>query len=117
MTREHLLLTYLDVLDRLSGLYLDQHQYGACVALCRLLVERDRCREDAHRRLMRCLTRQGQSHLALRQYQACADALDQDLGRRPRPGHHRPGPADPLAPAGLRINCPAMVAKRALSAN
>ena len=85
MTREHLLLAYLDVLDRLSGLYLGQRQYGACVALCRLLVERDRCREDAHRRLMRCLTRQGQSHLALRQYQACADALDQDLGVGPDP--------------------------------
>ena len=85
MTREHLLLGYLDVLDRLSGLYFGQHQYGACVALCRLLVERDRCREDAHRRLMRCFTRQGQPHLALRQYQACADALDRELGVDPDP--------------------------------
>jgi DNA-binding SARP family transcriptional activator len=83
--RERLLLAYLDVLDRLSGLYLGQHQYGACVALCRLLVERDPCREDGHRRLMRCLTRQGQPHLALRQYQACADALHRDLGVDPGP--------------------------------
>ena len=57
-TREHLLLDYLDVLDRLSGLYFGQYPYGACVALCRLLVERDPCREDAHRRLMRCFTGQ-----------------------------------------------------------
>jgi DNA-binding SARP family transcriptional activator len=84
-TREHLLLAYLDVLDRLSALYFGQHQYGACAALCRLLVERDRCREDAHRRLMRCFTRQGQPHLALRQYQACADALHHDLGVDPDP--------------------------------
>jgi DNA-binding SARP family transcriptional activator len=84
-TREQLLLAYLDVLDRLSGLFFGQHQYGACVALCRLLVERDPCREDAHRRLMRCFTRQGQPHLALRQYQACADALAQDLGVDPEP--------------------------------
>jgi DNA-binding SARP family transcriptional activator len=84
-TREHLLLAYLDVLDRLSGLYFGQHQYGACVALCRLLVERDPCREDGHRRLMRCFTRQGQPHLALRQFQACADALSQDLGVDPDP--------------------------------
>ena len=83
--REHLLLAYLDVLDRLSGLYFGQHQYGACVALSRLLVQRDPCREDAHRRLMRCFTRQGQPHLALRQYQACADALHQDLGVDPDP--------------------------------
>jgi DNA-binding SARP family transcriptional activator len=84
-TREHLLLAYLDVLDRLSGLYFDQHQLGACVALCRLLVQRDPCREDAHRRLMRCFTRQGQPHLALRQYQACVDALHHELGVDPDP--------------------------------
>jgi len=84
-TREHLLLAYLDVLDRLSGLYLGRRQYGACVALSRLLVRRDPCREDGHRRLMRCLTRQGQPHLALRQYQACADALDRELGVDPDP--------------------------------
>jgi DNA-binding SARP family transcriptional activator len=98
-TREHLLLDYLDVLDRLSGLYFGQHQYGACVALCRLLVARDPCREDGHRRLMRCFTRQGQPHLALRQFQACADALSEDLGVDPDPAtvaladrirHHQP---------------------------
>jgi DNA-binding SARP family transcriptional activator len=85
LPREQLLLTYLDVLDRLSGLYFGQHQYGACVALCRLLVQRDPCREDAHRRLMRCYARQGQPHLALRQYQACADALREELGVDPEP--------------------------------
>jgi DNA-binding SARP family transcriptional activator len=31
------------------------------------------------------MVRQGQPHLALRQYQACADALDQDLGVAPDP--------------------------------
>jgi DNA-binding SARP family transcriptional activator len=85
LAREQLLVTYLEVLDRLSGLYFGQHQYGACVALCRLLVARDPCREDGHRRLMRCFTRQGQPHLALRQYQACADALRQELGVDPEP--------------------------------
>jgi len=84
-TREHLLLGYLDVLDRLGGLSFDRHQYGACVALCRLLVERDPCREDGHRRLMRCFSRQGQPHLALRQYLACAEALDRELGVDPDP--------------------------------
>jgi DNA-binding SARP family transcriptional activator len=99
LTREYLLLAWLDVLDRLSALYFRQDQYGACVALCRLLVERDRCREDAHRRLMRCFTRQGQPYLALRQFQACADALSEDLGVDPDPStvalaerirHHQP---------------------------
>ena len=99
LAREQLLVTYLEVLDRLSGLYFGQHQYGACVALCRLLVAKDPCREDGHRRLMRCLTRQGQPHLALRQFQACAAALDRDLGVAPAPAtvalaerirHHQP---------------------------
>jgi DNA-binding SARP family transcriptional activator len=99
LLREHLLLTYLEVLDRLSGLYFGQHQYGACIALCRLLVQRDPCRENAHRRLMRCFTRQGQPHLALRQYHACVEALDQELGVDPDPataalaqqiGQHQP---------------------------
>jgi DNA-binding SARP family transcriptional activator len=85
LAREQLLLTYLDVLDRLSGCYFGQHQYGACVALCRQLVARDPCREDAHRRLMRCYSRQGQPHLALRQYQACVDALHQELLVEPEP--------------------------------
>jgi DNA-binding SARP family transcriptional activator len=49
--REHLLLAYLDVLDRLGSLAFDQ----------------------------------GQPHLALRQYQACADALDRELGVDPDP--------------------------------
>jgi DNA-binding SARP family transcriptional activator len=84
-TREHLLLAYLDVLDRLGGLAFEQGQYGACVALCRLLVDKDPCREDGHRRLMRCFTRQGQPHLALRQYRACANALDRELGVDPDP--------------------------------
>ena len=84
-TREHLLLDWLDVLDRLSGLAFDRHQYGASVALGRLLVERDPCREDGQRRLMRCFVRQGQPHLALRQYRACAAALDRELGVDPDP--------------------------------
>jgi DNA-binding SARP family transcriptional activator len=99
LAREQLLLTHLEVLDRLSGLYFGRRQYGACVALCRLLVERDPCREDAHRRLMRCYTRQGQPHLALRQYQTCVDALDRELALGPDPAtvalaqqvrHHQP---------------------------
>jgi DNA-binding SARP family transcriptional activator len=85
LAREQLLLTFQDVLDRLSGLYFGQHQYGACVALCRQLVASDPCREEAHRRLMRCYSRQGQPHLALRQYLACADALRRELGVDPEP--------------------------------
>ena len=85
LTRERLRVVYLDTLDRLSHLYFAQRQYGACVNLCKLIVQRDPCREDAHRRLMRCFSRQGQTHLALRQYQVCADTLRAELTVDPDP--------------------------------
>jgi DNA-binding SARP family transcriptional activator len=84
-SRERLRLAYLDTLDRLSHLYFGRGRYAACAALCQRIIERDACREDAHRRLMRCHNRQGQPHLALRQYQLCAEALRRELGVDPSP--------------------------------
>jgi len=85
LTRERLRLAYLDTLDRLSHLYFGHAQYAACANLCQRILERDPCREDAHRRLMRCYSRQGQPHVALRQYRACAEALEAELGVAPAP--------------------------------
>ena len=85
LTRERLRLAYLDTLERLSHLYFTQAQYASCAALCQRILERDPCREDAHRRLMRCYSRQGQTHLALRQFRACADSLRDELGVEPAP--------------------------------
>jgi|Tabmets5t2r1_1033131.scaffolds.fasta_scaffold05352_2 DNA-binding SARP family transcriptional activator len=86
LLREHLWLTHLDLLDRLSRLYFDQERYAASATLCRRMIERDACRENAHQRLIRCYSRQGQPHLALRQYLACAEALRAELGVDPAPG-------------------------------
>jgi DNA-binding SARP family transcriptional activator len=80
LIRERLRLAHLDVLGRLSNLYFNAGHYTACASLCQRIIERDRCREDAHRRLMRCYSRQGQAHLALMQYRMCARALAEDLG-------------------------------------
>jgi DNA-binding SARP family transcriptional activator len=85
LARERLRLDHLDVLDRLSQLYLGQDRLAACVALCQRIIERDGCREDAHRRLMRCYGRQRRPHLALRQYQACAATLRAELDVGPDP--------------------------------
>jgi DNA-binding SARP family transcriptional activator len=79
LVRERLRLAYLDTLDRLSQLYFGRASYASCAALCQRLIERDPCREDAHRRLMRCYSRQGQQHLALRQYRACVEVLRTEL--------------------------------------
>jgi DNA-binding SARP family transcriptional activator len=83
LTRERLRLAYLETVDRLSHLYFSQGRYAPCVALCQRILERDPCREDAHRRLMRCYSRQGQQHLALRQYRSCAEALKAELSIEP----------------------------------
>jgi DNA-binding SARP family transcriptional activator len=85
MTREQLRMDYLDTLDRLSQIYFTQGQYAACNLVGRLLLERDNCREDAHCRLMRCYSRQGQRYLALRQYQVCVEALRAELDVEPEP--------------------------------
>jgi DNA-binding SARP family transcriptional activator len=85
LTRERLRLAYLDLLDRLGHLYFGQGRYATCAALCQRIIERDACREDAHRLLIRCYGRQGQPQLALRQYLACADALRTELGVDPAP--------------------------------
>ena len=85
VTREHLRLGYLDALDRLGALRLNSGDYAGCVAACLRLLACDSCREDAHCRLMRCYSRQGQVQLAIRQYHSCADALRTELDVAPAP--------------------------------
>jgi DNA-binding SARP family transcriptional activator len=85
VAREQLRLCYLDALDRLGALRLDSGDYAGCVAVCLKLLSCDSCREDAHRRLMRCYSRQGQAQLALRQYHSCVTALRTELDVAPAP--------------------------------
>jgi DNA-binding SARP family transcriptional activator len=83
--RASLKRAYLDILDRLSQHYFDQQQFATCIAFCQKLLSEDNCHEDTHRRLMRCYLRQGQRHLALRQYHLCVEALEQELDVPPMP--------------------------------
>ncbi len=85
LTRERLRLAHLDALGHLGNLHFNAGRYAACASLCQRIIERDPCREDAHRRLMRCYSRQGQPHLALMQYRACVGALADELGVGPDP--------------------------------
>ena len=85
LTRERLRLAYLEILDRLSKDYFEQSEYSASATLCQLILNRDNCREDAHRRLMRCYSRQGQQNLALRQFYVCSEALRSELEVEPEP--------------------------------
>lgn len=83
LPRERLRLAHLEMLDRLSHIYFSQGHYASCVTLCQLILAQDNCREDVHCRLMRCYSRQGQHHLAVRQYEACAAALSSELDIKP----------------------------------
>lgn len=67
------------LLDRhMSG---DAHDQAGDAA--RRLLSLDPLREAAHRALMRIYAEQGQTALALKQYQLCRDALQSELGVRP----------------------------------
>ena len=78
-TREHMRFYYLDALDQLGTLRLNSGDYAGCIAISLELLSCDSCREDAHRRLMRCYSRQGQVQLALRQYHSCVASLRTEL--------------------------------------
>lgn len=85
LMRERLRSAYMDVLDRLSRIHFNGAHYPECMAVCELILSRDKCREDAHRLLMRCYSRQEHVPLALRQYQACVEALRKELDVAPMP--------------------------------
>jgi DNA-binding SARP family transcriptional activator len=74
---------YITLLDRLSEHYLSQGEYGDCAVLCRKILTVDACHEEAHRRLIRCWSRQGLPHLAVRQYHVCRHALSRELDLQP----------------------------------
>lgn len=76
---------YLMALDALSQFYLETSDFAACVSTCQKLIQVDACHEDAHRRLMRCYARQGQTYLAQRQFQWCVRILKEGLNVDPMP--------------------------------
>ena len=66
-------------LQRLCAHHFEAGDFEACVGAGQRLLDLDRCDEQAHRMLMRCYSRMGHTHLALRQYHFCVDALARDL--------------------------------------
>jgi DNA-binding SARP family transcriptional activator len=83
--RQNLQSAYLSLLDSLSSHYLDQGDYVHCAATCNKMLEVDSCFEEAHVRLMRCYSRQGQIYLAMRQYDRCVRILEAELDVPPLP--------------------------------
>jgi DNA-binding SARP family transcriptional activator len=81
--RQELQDKYMSLLERLSRYYYDAGAYSMCVTCWRQMLGVDSCYEDAHRQLMRFYYRQGQIHLALRQYHQCVEALKEELDITP----------------------------------
>lgn len=59
--------------------------YEAAISYARRWVALDRLHEPAHQQLMRLYAQLGRRHDALRQYRACAETLDDELGISPSP--------------------------------
>jgi DNA-binding SARP family transcriptional activator len=83
LQRRHIRTLYLQMADHLSEYYIRHGDLAAAIVLCRKILSVDSCYEEAHRKLMRCYLAQGQRHLAVRQYQACMQALGEELDLTP----------------------------------
>jgi DNA-binding SARP family transcriptional activator len=81
--RERFQHIYLIMLDKLMGFCEADGNYETGLVYGTLILRCERARERTHRRLMRlhCLT--GDRTAALRQYERCVRALDEELGVKP----------------------------------
>lgn len=80
---ESLRAHYLTLLARLADYYFATNDLSACLEHAQRLLAIDPCREDAHRVVMRCYTRQGERTQALRQYRLCETVLRSEFDTTP----------------------------------
>jgi DNA-binding SARP family transcriptional activator len=81
--RERLQNMYLAMLDKLMGYCEVHHEYEAGLAYGTRILRYDRARERTHRRMMRLHYLARDRTAALRQYERCVAALDEELGVSP----------------------------------
>lgn len=81
--RRHLRDTYVDVLLTSARLLRCNGDYAAAAERYRRILELDRCLEDVHRDLMEVLSRCGKRTQALRQFEACRQALREEFDAPP----------------------------------
>jgi DNA-binding SARP family transcriptional activator len=83
LQREALKDTYLTILAKLAEDSFEEADLQGCIAYCQKILAKDSCREDAYRQLMRCHSRLGQRHRALRWHELCARTMKRELGVAP----------------------------------
>lgn len=83
LKRDELCTLYLEAQRQLAHIAWRQQAYDECVHHWRQLLRRDNCQEEAHYGIMLCYLRQEKRSAALRQYHACKETLQQELGLQP----------------------------------
>lgn len=83
LDRENLKEIYMEILNKLSNYYSLDGKPDVAIDLCDLILKKDNCREDVHRRLMRCYFRIGQRDKAIRQFNKCTEILKTELELAP----------------------------------
>lgn len=83
LDRENLKEIYLVILDRLCKYYSFDGKPITAVNLCKTILDKDNCREDIHRLLMKCYSRLGYRDRALRQFYKCVEVLKKELEVEP----------------------------------
>jgi DNA-binding SARP family transcriptional activator len=84
--RERLQSMYLTMLDKLMGYSELRHEYETGITHGTRILRYDRARECTHQRLMRLYYLLGDRAAALRQYERCVAALDEELSVQPAEG-------------------------------
>ena len=83
--RESMRIRFIDVLDRTVELQEEGGDLNECIASAQRMLEQDPCREDVHRLLMRCYSRQGRGYQVLRQFELCKRVLWAATATAPSP--------------------------------
>lgn len=81
--REEFKDQYLMILTKLADYCLQRTDAEGCIVRCHKILQKDSCREDAYRRLMRCYAHLGQRSQALHWYDLCVRTLRQELDVAP----------------------------------
>ena len=74
---------YLDTLLELTQQMRSQTEYGAAKRFASLALHHDRANERAHQHLMFCHLALGNRAAALRQFESCRTAMEEELGAEP----------------------------------
>lgn len=74
---------YMSMLEKLMRCCEAHAEYAEGCRYGNMILRQDRARERTHRRMMRLYYQAGQRTAALRQYHACAKALQEELGVEP----------------------------------